>query len=188
MIVGFHFYRSEYEFQKPQVVLPGEDELEFLNESSLDVKEIMDLVSKKQIDLRNLFYHSNIYEPHQIDPTSYSLEDNQKYVVFDQKFLTSFHDIVTESVYSFYFEQMKLIQNGYYVAPKEIFQAIYLESVIAELDIASSSLRLLAATDEIINASVTLKTCEEDVCEYEMSVPFEIQNINGDWKVSSFVK
>ena len=56
------------------------------------------------------------------------------------------------------------------------------------MDILSSEVRLVTATDEFINANVAVQICEEDDpnCSGNFNVPFELQKVGTDWKVSSF--
>jgi len=190
LMVGFHFFRKEEvkqpEIEKDPVVLPGEDEMEFVNQSSLSVEEVWNLVNTKKEALRKLFYESEVYVPSEID-SKYTSSDDERYVVFGSVFLKTLHDLVTDSIYTSILNEMTMIKEGYYLAGQDIFEEIYLDSAIADIDITTSSIQLISANDDYINASVKLSICEDDeTCEDSVSVPFELQNVNHTWKISAF--
>lgn len=194
MLMSFHFFKEEEKLKheaKDPVVLPEDDELEFQNNSSISDEELFNIVSNKKNELRNLFYTASLYHVKEIDSTV-SDEENEKYILFDESFLAELSDLVIEPIYQNIFNQMSLFQqaNGhtFYLADRDIFESIYLDSAIAEVGILSSDLRLILANDETINASVIIRNCEEDVCEYQNSVPFELTNVEGKWKVSAFLE
>lgn len=191
LMVGFHFFKEEEvkpNISKDPVVLPEDDELEFSNESSLSGDEVWKLVEEKKEVLRSLFYESKVYEPHEIDATRYTISDNDHYVVFDQDFIKNLNQIVTEDIYNTILSELTVIKDQYYIAEKDIFNSVYLNSAIAEVDVLSSEIRLVMATDEFINANVSIQICEEDdhTCNHDFNVPFELQKVGNDWKVSSF--
>lgn len=191
LMVGFRFFHEEEvkpNVSKDPVVLPEDDELEFSNESSLSGDEVWKLVEEKKESLRTLFYDSKVYEPHEIDATKYTISDNDHYVVFGQDFIKNLNQIVTEDIYNRILNELTVIKDQYYVAPKDIFDSIYLNSAIAEIDVLSSEIRLVIATDEFINANVSIQICEEEdfTCNNDFNVPFELQKVGNDWKISSF--
>jgi hypothetical protein len=189
LTVSFHFFREDelkLDIKKDPVVLPNEDELEFINQSSLSVDEIWNIVSSRKDSLRHLFFESTLNEPHDIDPTHYTVSDNALYVVFPSAFISKFQELVVDEIYFKFLEEMTLIKDQYYIAPKDIFEDIYLNSVITEVDVQSSEVRLVSASDERINANVALQICEEDDASCIFNVPFELSKINAIWKVSAF--
>ncbi|MCI8575572.1 MAG: hypothetical protein HFI09_03790 [Bacilli bacterium] len=190
LTVVFHFFREDERMQnilKDPVVLPNEDDLEFLNQSSMSVEEIWDIVSIKKEALRKLFFESETYQPHDIDPSRYTISDNELYVVLSGDFVSQFQKLVVDEIYYQFLEKMTLIKDQFFIAPKDIFETIYLNSIISEVDVKSSEVRLLNANDNRINASVLLEVCEEDeFCNQNFNVPFELSKINEEWKISAF--
>lgn len=194
LLIGFHFYqeKTKVDVTKEPVVLPEDDELEFQNSSSLSNDEVWKLVQNVKEDLTHLFYDSSLYVPSDID-SSKTEEDDSLYVVFDDEFLSTLNSLVVEDIYTNIFNKMVWLKSDqnhqFYLAEKNIFESIYLDSSIAEVGITTSSFRLISATDEQINASVTVKACkEENDCSYETSFPFELSKIDDSWKVSAFQK
>lgn len=192
MLISFHFFHEEEMLKhetKDPVVLPENDELEFQNNSSLSSDELLSIVSNKKNELRNLFYNTNLYRLQEVDSTV-SDEEDETYILFDETFFAQLNDLVVDQIYQDILNQMVLFQNAnghtFYKAERDIFESIYLDSAIAEVGIVSTDLRLILASDEIINASVIIRDCEEEVCEHQNSFPFELSNIQGVWKVSAF--
>lgn len=190
LTIGFHFFKEEDvipDNSKNPVVLPDENELEFTNQSSFTVDDLWNLVDEKKNRLRALFYESHVYEPYEVDSTKYTLADNEKYVVFDKLFLEELHQLVTDEIYFKFFNQMTLLKDQYYVVEQDIFDVIYLNSAISEIDVLTSETRLIHATDDYINASVHIQICEEEEnCSEDFTVPFELNKIDNEWKVASF--
>lgn len=175
---------------------PGPIELpeeEFLNESSLSVDEVMELVNQKRADLKKLFYESYMYNVSEIDSVHYGEEDNANYTVFDEMFLQTLNTLVSDDIFHSFFEQMTLLKqdnnHSYYITSRTIFDDIYLSSAIAEVDITSEEIRFIRATDESINASVVMWACgEEEDCSNKTSFPFELTLIDNKWIISAFTK
>lgn len=191
LTISFHFFKEEQvdkNINKEPVVLPEVDDLEFANESSLSVDEIWDIVEEKKGALRNLFYDSKVYEPHEIDPLNYTVSDNERYVVFDGNFVKVLNELVTEEIYNKIINEFILIKDQFYIADSDIFDSIYLYSAIAEIEVISSETRLVIANDEVINASVLIQVCEDEdtECNDNFSVPFELTKVDNIWKISSF--
>ena len=190
--VGFQFFHKEEEkpnIPKDPVVLPSEDEWEISNSSSYSVDELWNIVNDIRSKLRKLFYESEVYRIHDIDSEHYTEEDNNKYVVFDLKFLEQLHQIVTDEVYSSFYTKMQLIKENYYMALQEDFSFVYFESAIAESRVDVSEVRLMSASDEYINSSVILTICENEEneeCKLTVQVPFELKKVEGAWKVNQF--
>lgn len=190
--IGVRFFQKEEEkpnIPKDPVVLPEEDEWEVANTSSYSVEELWDLIQAKKTELRRLFYESKVYHISEIDSEHYNEEDDEKYVVFDSKFLEELNQIVSDELYTSFFNRMQRIKDSYYMAVQEDFSFVYFESAIAELRVDSSEVRLMSATDEFINASVTLNICESDgdsECNLVLQVPFELKRIGESWKVNKF--
>ncbi len=189
-IVGIHFFQEiekAPDISKEPIVLPDQDELEFSNDSSMSVEEIWNLVEAKKKALYQLFYDSKVYEPHEIDPKAYTVSDNDVYVVFDQDFIKRLNNLVTDSIYYSFFEKMTMIKEQFYIAEKDIFEDIYLNSVITEIDVLSSEVRLISANEEMINASVLLQMSNTENQE-SFHVPFELQKVDNNWKISAFLR
>ena len=196
MIVSFQFFKPEEEekpnIEKEPVVLPGDDEFELVNSSSMTVDEIWDLVEEKKDALRSLFYENVVYLPSSIAPDQFTSEDDEKSIIFAQSFLQSLNELVTDEIYQEVLSQMTLVKNGYYVANKKIFDKVYVDSAIAEVDITTSELRVAMASDEKISCNVTIMICEdgedEEHCSYEKNIPFELVRVNDEWKISAFFR
>lgn len=191
ILVGFHFFKVEEAKKKVDVnpiILPEEDEFDFINHTSLSKEEIVALVTSKKNAFSSLFYESNVYELKEID-ASRTAEDNEKYIVFDETFLEKLASLVSESKYYEIFNLMTLLKNDgshtFYLMEKNAFDFIYLDSAIAKTEVTKSFLRVISASDERINASVTLTICHENECG-DKHVPFELEKISGDWKISVF--
>lgn len=193
MLVGFHFYDEQEkapEIEKNPVVLPGDDELEFVNSSSMSDEEVEKIVTNLKADLRKLFYETMIYDLKEIDP-SRTDEENETFVVFDEEFLQTLNLLVTDNIYYSIFNQMTLLTSDsdhtFYLADRDIFESIYLDSAIAEVGIISSNLRLVSASDNLISATVLISACDQNKdCDKKASIPFELKNVNGTWKVNVF--
>ena len=190
ILVSLHFFESKDKRKETivdPIVLPSNDDLEFLNTSSLSEEEIKLMIQSKKEELRTLFYESFIYQLKEIDAKKTD-EENEKYVVLDEQFLRKLETLVVETIYYDIFNKMTLLKNDvnhtYYMMEKNAFDSIYLDSAIAEIEIESSSFRLISATDEKINASVTIYLeGNEDSC---VNYPFELVKLNGEWKVNVF--
>lgn len=189
IIISTRFFNQQEnlpEVSIDPIVLPSEEELLFTNNTDFTKEEILEIVMAKKNELRNLFYESNVYNLKDID-SSKTDEENEKYTVFDEQFLKKLDSLVTEDIYYEIFNKMILLKNDhnhtFYMMEKNAFDSIYLESAIAEVDIKSNELRLIEANEDKINASVTL-VLEND--NQKVSVPFELQKINNEWKVSVF--
>lgn len=192
LTMGFHFY-NEFtiaDIPKEPVVLPSDDEMVFQNDSSLTNDEVWNLVNKKKEELRVLFYETSIYCPSDLDSTK-TKEDDDLYIAFDEKFLQNLNSLVSEDIYNEILSQMTKfhedVNHQFYLANKNIFESIYLDSSIAQVGITSSSLRLISANDSVINSSVTISAClENKKCNEETNHPFELRFVNDSWKVSVF--
>ena len=193
-LFGFHFY-SEIEIPDvaiDPIVLPGEEDLEFQNNSSMSNHEVTDLLKQKKAELRNLFYEIPVYRLSDVDSSRSPLEDDQ-YYVFDETFLKRLDDLVISSIYQRFYEQLTLLSTAdsahiYYVAKRSIFDEVHFDSIVAEVGILSSKTRLILVTDEIINASVTISACQNILeCSENRIVPIELQKINDESKVSAFL-
>lgn len=193
-LIGFQFY-SRIEIPDvlvDPIVLPDEEDLEFQNHSSMSDHEVNDLLRQKKDELRSLFYETNVYQLSDLDSTR-SMEDNEKYYVFDETFLRTLDDLVVESLYQMFYEQLTLLPTSdsahiYYISDRDIFDSVHFDSVVAEVGILSSQMRLILVTDEVINASVTISACENiKDCSANRIVPFELRKVNGVWKVSAFL-
>ncbi len=190
--ISFQFFREEEEkpdISKDPVVLPDENEWEIVNQSSLSIEELWDLVNTKKSELRKLFYESQVYHISEIDSENYTEADDDVYVVFDSKFVEQLNQLLTEELYHTFLNQMRLVKDSYYVSLQEDFSYIYFESAIAETRVDSSEIRLMSASDEYINASVLLNICEseEDTeCKLLLQKPFELRKVGESWKVNKF--
>lgn len=192
LLISLHFYH-EFEdlnsVEKNPVVLPDDEELSFQNTSSFSDQEIIQIVNNKRALLRNLFYESKVYPLKEIDPTK-TEEENEKFIVFDDSFIKQLNQLVDEDIFYELFNQMQLLKSEgnhtFYVADRDIFESIYLESAISEVDVHSFRVRVLFATDEQIKATVSMTLCVEEKCDQDVVFPFELTKINGDFKVSSF--
>lgn len=185
-LISLHFYRVEEkrkEIDKEPVVLPEDDS--FQNDSSLSIEEINNLIESKLTNLRELFYESKVYELREID-SSKSLEENEEYIVFDSIFLNKFSSLVIDELYYKYFQTMTLLKEEpgkkFYMAKKNIFENIYLDSVIAS-NSNCDDFRLIIANDKKIQASVTLSFLDSEMMFY---YPFSLDFVNEEWKVSIF--
>lgn len=192
LVIGFHFYQEKVtpDISKDPVVLPEEDELEFQNNSSMSNDEVWKLFFTKKENLRKLFFESSVYVPSDID-SSKTEEDDALYVVFDETFLSTLNDLVCDDIYTNILNKMVLLkedsEHRFYLAEKDIFESIYLDSSIMEVGITSSKSRLIFANDEQINASVSMNACaDEKDCSQKTSYPFELRNVDGTWKISVF--
>ncbi len=195
LIVGVQFFKEEEEvphIEKEPVVLPGDDELEFANNSSMSAQEVWNLAEEKKEALRSLFYNTVVYTPSSVAPSEYTTEDDEKYAAFAENFFEKLNELVVDDIYNEVLSQMVKTSSGYYIANRGIFNRIYTESAIAESDITFSEFRLILANDEQINANVTIGVCEpdenEETCSYKFDVPFELRKINDVWKVNVFYR
>jgi len=185
-LISLHFYTGISEnknISKDSVILPEEDE--FQNHSSLSTSELEHLVDSKMMELKNLFYQSKVYELTEIDPTK-TQEDNEKFVVFDDIFLNTFSSLVVSDIYQSYSAQMTFLKEDskhqFFVADRNIFDSVYLDSAIANVDVKSNHYRLILADDSHIQASVTLVLENES----EIHIPFSLEKVESVWKVNQF--
>ena len=196
LIVGVHFYKEfgkNVPSDKEPVVLPDDNELEFTNESSMSVETIWKLVSDKRDALKKLFFESNVYLVSEIDSTKYTKEDDEIYVVFQDSFFKTLNELVTEDVYVSLFNRVTLLKqdrsHSYYVAKKNVFDDIYVDSAIAKLEAITEMQRVVIAKEDLITATISYDSCENDItCDKKTSYPFELTKINNEWKISAFQK
>lgn len=181
----FHEKENKKEVVVDPVVLPGEDEFEFTNHSSLTDDEVRNLVTTKIEELQKLFYETSYYEVKAIDSTK-TEEENENYIAYDEQFLRRLDSLVTQSVYQSIFNKMTLLKNDvqhtYYQVEKTAFDFIYTDSSISKFEGFSSSIRLGFAEENKINASITIQN-DSDASE-QNTYPFELVLENGAWKVS----
>lgn len=187
LLISLHFYQEQEkrkEIEKDSIVLP--EDLEFQNYSSLSDEEVYNIVNRQKNALRNLFYQSSVYELKEID-SSKSEEENKNLIVFDEQFLHSLYVLVSEDVYNEYYNQMTFLKSDlnhqFYVTDRDIFESIYTNSALAEIEIDSSELHLIMADDDSIHASVTMKY--SGVSD-SVSVPFELIKVGDLWKINVF--
>ncbi len=190
ILISFQFFQKEDQGKEvlvDPIVLPNDEDLEFFNSSSFQLEELKAIVSQKKEELRALFYDSSIYQLIDID-SSKTEEENKKYTVLDDTFLQRLNEIVTENIYSNIFNKMTLLKNDgnhtFYMMEKNSFDSIYLNSAIAQIDVDSESIRFISATDDKINASVTLYR-ENELGD---SYPFELIREQEKWKINAFQK
>lgn len=190
ILVSFHFFQKEEKGEETiidPIVFPSDDELEFINSTTLSKEELESIVKLKKEELQSLFYDSYVYKLQDIDKTKTDEED-EKYTVFDEQFLEKLNKLVTEEIYSTVFNKMTLLKNDnnhtFYMMEKNAFDSIYLDSAIAKINVTSTSFRLISASDDKINASVT--NCKDENCNSYESYPLELVLMNDDWKINVF--
>lgn len=190
ILVSFHFFQKEEKGEETiidPIVFPSDDELEFINSTTLSKEELESIVKLKKEELQSLFYDSYVYKLQDIDKTKTDEED-EKYTVFDEQFLEKLNKLVTEEIYSTVFNKMTLLKNDnnhtFYMMEKNAFDSIYLDSAIAKINVISTSFRLISASDDKINASVT--NCKDENCNSYESYPLELVLMNDDWKINVF--
>lgn len=192
MIIGFHFYHEFEEHQetvKDPVILPSDDELDFQNSSSYSDEEIISMVNERKKMLQDLFYDTPVYDLQAVDP-SRSDDDNERFWVFDERFLQGLNRLVVDSLYNEVYNQMTLLKNDvshtFYVAERDIFDFVYADSSLINTGFVSTNLRVLYASNERISSSVTFIYSDEEGALQQAIYPFELLNIQGEWKISVY--
>lgn len=195
LVVGLQFFKETPTIDSPKdpVVLPEDDELEFTNASDMSADAVWDLVTKNREALKSLFYESEVYLASQIDSNKYKEEDDNEYAVFSDDFFKKLRELMIEEKVVPIFNRVTLLKQDsrrtYYIADKDVFDDIYTDSAIAKIGITKEELRVIHATNDKINASVSVSACEEEEnCDKKTSFPFELTKVDNTWKISAFQK
>ena len=175
---------------------PAEPEkIVFTNASDMTESEIRELVEEKRTNLKNFFHDAEYYNIGDVS-IHHTAEDNDNYMVVNEEFLSTLESLLSFNAYNDYYQFMEEIEkrsdiniNGkLYMAPRDLFDAIFITSAIPSYDVSEEYLILESATNEQIKARENIKLCnDEGICSRDDLYKLDLVKEEGTWKIDEFL-
>ena len=169
-----------------------EEVVVFENNSDYTEEEIRTTTENLRQALKDLLTNVEYYKISEINST-YTPEDDEKYMVIPETFFVRLQELVTEELYLTYWNKATpitkdedlAIEDNLYQVPISIFDETYSHSAIAVNDVNTEELILKSATNERIEASEKIKICnEEDICARDDEYTLVLEIEENTWKIA----
>ena len=175
--------------------LPAPEEIKFTNASDMTEREIRELVEEKRTNLKNFFHDAQYYNIGDVSK-NHTSEDNDTYMVVDEAFLNELKTLLSSNAYDDYEQYMEEIEKRsdinikgtLYMAPRDLFDAIFVTSAIPSYDVSEEYLILESATNDQIKARENIKLCnDDDICSRDDVYELDLVKEEGTWKIDEFL-
>ncbi len=174
---------------------PAPEELKFTNASDMTESEIRELVEEKRTNLKNFFHDAQYYNIGDVS-ANHTSEENDIYMVVNEEFLNELKTLLSSKAYDNYYQYMEEIEKrsdinisgSLYMAPRDLFDAIFVTSAIPSYDASEEYLILESATNERIKARENIKLCDDKgICSRDDVYEFDLVKEEDIWKVDEFL-
>ncbi len=191
VVMNFIRTRQTYDLSPEE---PQEEEIIFRNSSDMSEQEIRELVEERRMALKDFFKNAEFYLIGDV-ALDYTEEDNEKYLVVNETFLNDLRGLLTLDAYNEYWNQFTeiepkkdvLLSSRIYMAPRDLFDSIYVTSAIPSYDVSEELLVLESATNDKIIARENIKLCDEDlICRRNDFYELNLEKEDDTWKIDNF--
>ena len=174
---------------------PAPEEMKFTNASNMTESEIRELVEEKRTNLKNFFHDAEYYNIGDV-AVNYTSEDNDEFMVINEDFLNELKSLLSARAYDNYDQYMEEIekrsdiniQGTLYMAPRDLFDRIYITSAIPSYDVSEEYLILESATNERVKARENIKLCDDKgICSRDDLYELDLVKEEDTWKIDEFL-
>ena len=184
VILQFNFRGENIDLRDPEKPVE-EKTYNFINNSSLNEEEIKKIIESKRTDIISFFDPIPYYNLSDID-SSFTKEDDEKYMALTNEFTENLKLLVTTELYdklTSNFEFLKEENNTiYYKVLKDEFTPLHSYSAIAIFNFLDKEIHPTFANDEKIESIIRLKNCDDNnICIRDDEYKFVLVNEDDNW-------